>query len=348
MNKITKTISSLILTSLFLFNFSFAELNVLWFTKTFNVQVGDSVKIDIYVEPQADHPVVTVSHTLNYDTSKLKFKSAYFPDSWTELGESPNFLNDEKNGFIRRTGGMANGIYTNVKYITYEFEAVNAGDANLFIEDGFALDQESTDIGFENKKMLIRILPKVESETISTSTSTLTSTSTSISQTPKVVPPSLDISGKTAIYEGADYNIKIYADPSETGNSLSNVKLSLLNNLGETVYSAQNSFTINNQKSLEFTIPKSFFETGDYTLYLKTTYKNSKNQTLNEIVKEKEIGVLPSGKSYFDVHKIEFLSLFGLIVFIAFIYHIHRDHIIFRKLRARAGEYHELRVEHKE
>lgn len=343
MLKTTKIISTLILTSLFIFNLTFAELNVLWFTKSLDVQVGETFKVDIYVEPEQDHPVVTVSNTLNYDPSKLKFVNAEFPNSWTVLSESPNKITDEANGYLRRTGGIANGINKNIKYITYEFKALEQGNAELFIEDGFALDIENTDIGFENKKMRINILPSTATNTDNITTSTQSSEIAQIS-------PVLDISGKNAIRIGGDYVFKLSADPTSTTTSLSSVKLTLLNNLNKQVYTDTNAFNNSNQKSLSFTIPEMYLREGDYTINLQTNYKtlNSNSSDLvNTVETEKEFGVLESDQTWLDKHKISFFSTLAFIILIAGLYHIHRDHIIFRNLRRKARESHRMHVGHK-
>lgn len=352
MNKVLKIISSSILISLLLFNFSFAELNVLWFTKTLDVQVGDTVDIDMYIEPSEDHPVFTVSNTLNYNKKRLKFVNATFPSNWAELRTSPNSITDENNGYLRRTAGVANGVNKNVKYLTYTFTAEEVGRATLFIEEGFALDWDSSDIGFENKKMVLNILPKkdiaeeVQAENANVITDTKPEESDELAEM-VVYPPSLDISGRTAIAEGEDYTFKIYTDPTLSGIELNTVKVYLLDSDKKEIYQSTNTFSFSNQKSLEFTIPKKYLSEGDYTISVQSNYLDPKTKSNKVVVNEKEVGVAASKQTWLDKNKLIFFPSFLFVIFLAFLYHLHRDHVIFRNLRQKAREYHEIQVIHK-
>ena len=333
----------LLLMFLFSFNFANAELSVLWFTKTLDVYVGDTVNIDMYIEPAEDHPVFTISNTLNYNKKKLKFVNSTFPSNWLELPTSPNRITDEDNGYLRRTAGVANGVNKNVKYLTYTFTAKEVGNATLFIEEGFALDWDNNDIGFENKKMILNILPR--KEITENSEAEETEESVELAAT-EIYPSSLDLSGRTAIVEGEDYTFKIYTDPTLSGIELNTVKLSLLNNSRNEIYQDTNVFTFSNQKSLEFTIPKEYLSKGDYTVSVESNYQDPNTKSNKIVVSEKQVGVAVSTQTWLDKNKLIFFSSFLFIIFLAFLYHIHRDHAYFRSLRAKAREYQEIQVMH--
>lgn len=326
----------ILLFSILLFSISFAnaELNAKWYTKSLNVQVGDSVKIDLFIYPREDHPVVTVSNTLKYDTEKLEFVNAIFPDNWFVLSEKPNYLTDTKNGIIRRTGGKALGVFENSKYLTYEFKAIKEGQAQLNIDDGFVLDYENTDLGLGKKQMTINI----------------SAAATSTNANPpsaKTFSLGIDVFGKNAIRLGQDYSLDIYPEQNfsqnistdKSGNSGA-VSIQVLDDLRREIFTDSKSFpsiSLASPKPITFSVPNSALKVGDYSVQLKTIYRNNKNEIVSESTDEKELGVLDTDRTWLDIHQLELFIFFIFIIILAALYHIHYDHIYFRELRHKAN-----------
>jgi hypothetical protein len=257
-NKFTKIFLSLLALLVFT-HFAFAELNATWYTKSLDVQVGDTVKIDLYINPSIDHPVVTVSNTLNYDKNKLKFSDSYFPDGWIVVTKEPNYITDEVNGFLRRTAGFPNGVRTNSKYMTYEFTATEVGQAGISIEDGMVLDQESEDLGFQKKRMVINITPKIE-----VATTIATDKVVPLVIAPIVNTVHLNMYGKTAIREGEDYAFVVFRDMESNKDKASTVEVAVIDMDGKNIYSTQKYFEATGPQQLEFTVPFIVFTPGTF------------------------------------------------------------------------------------
>jgi len=306
-----------------LFTFVFAKplsLNVN--SDDLEVFVGQNIKINLYISPEADHPVATVSNSLIYDTDKLEFVRSDFATNWFALTEGVNTLTDTENGMIRRTAGFPKGTNTYTKYITYTFKAIKEGNAKISVEDGLAYDFENNDLGVRGREISIKIDPAEEVSEDAPAELGLEEDQYNI------LDIGLEVIGKTAVRAGEDY---IFSVPllDLAKDDYGDVEISVLDSSKNQVFSDKKSFGNSLDTKLSFSVPGYALRDGDYSIEVKTTYVNSGNI----INSEKLIGVLSSERTWTDIHKYEIFCGFALLVLLAFIYHLYEDTLIIRRLK---------------
>jgi hypothetical protein len=333
-----KSILLLLLSIIFTFSITFAEvLNAKWYTKNLNVHLGDTFQVNLFVYPDPEHPVYTVSNSVTYSPNNLNFVDGVVEKDWLQVPNAPYYLTDTNLGLIRRTAGYTNGLVEPTKYATYTFKAKQVGKTTISIEDGFALDKDNLDVGFQSKEMTINVLPvEVPKEEVVASTTIATSTATTTEATVKKIDITMEAVGRTAIYEGEDYsayvNLKGVSTSTEAGEV--NVILYDLNN--NIVYSKVEAFNTG-ETYKEIVVPKEALVEGDYLLNIKVAYKNSEVIETN-----KEIGVLK--KEIINIPQYVIDNFYWIKYFVAslvllitaLLIHIHKDHELIEELEQQA------------
>lgn len=328
--RISSKLFSLLTLCLFLLSYSFvsAELSASWYTTKLDTTVGDIVKIDLYLNPEVDNPVFTISSYLSYDNSRLELKDVYFPEGWIVVNNVPNLLTDTVNGNIVRTAGLPNGVTSKTKFITYEFVSKKAGKAKISIEGGTVLDRNSVDIGLQAKQMEINIVEPEVKQVAEVGTSTKVS---EVQEVKRVSTLSLDVFGRTGILEGRDYSLVVLSDPKRYKDIISKINVSLKDSNQETLFSKSYIVGRFAEEDVVATIPGQYLKVGDYKVVVTTEYFG----TLTTSVTEKEIGVVRSDRDWYDRNRESILVIFLFVTFVAFLYHVHRDHKIIRGLKSR-------------
>lgn len=340
--KIASTLIFLLLTAPLFAQSANSILQAKWYTKTLSVHEGDNFKVNLFIYPDESQPIVTVSNTLVYNPKFLDFQDSEFPSGWMMIPNAPYYLTDKTLGMIRRTAGFSNGINEPAQYVTYNFKALHAGKTTISIEDGFALDAENTDIGFQGKSMTINVLPPLtqtllpqfnDKESASSTTDALTDETYADMFKEKSINITMDTIARTALYEGDDYTATINLKQLPISNDTGEVDITMYDENNSIVYSKVELFQPGEMKK-EIVIPATAFQEGNYVLNLKTSYK----KTGTEIETNKEIGVLKKPSINipgFVVHYFNYLTgLIGLLILIL-LFHIHQDHAVIREMKAR-------------
>lgn len=306
--------------SLFVYvqNISAQPLPARLYTNALEVKVGDTIRLQLKVNPKPEKPIFTVSSSLMYDPSILQYMSSNFSDSvfMLPVPRAPYSLEDTENGMIRRTAGYTNGVDTLVGFTEYEFKALKPGDAKISIEDGVALDIDNIDIGLQQKELTIHILDKD------------TATSTESTSTNFDVKLNLDILGPVAIYKEEGYVFPI----DQIANNLlgtTTVKVFVYNNKTELFFSEEKTFFPNTNEPIAFTIPANTLVEGGYVISAEIQGEDG----FPEIIAQKEIGVLSNHSNWVTDNRDWLLPLFLFIVVIAIIHHISVDRGIYTKIK---------------
>jgi hypothetical protein len=311
-----------------------------WYTQSLTVHQGDDVKINLFVYPEKDHPVVTVSNSLVYNPKMLDFEDSVFGKDWVRLPTKPYDLTDETLGMVRRTAGFMEGTSEPTQYVTYTFKALKPGVTTLSLEDGMALDTENVDIGLTPKTLQINILgdaPKVVKEpepAEDVPTEPLTNDSYDDIFADKVVNITMDTDARAAMFEGEDYTFQVNLNQLPVTDDAGEIDLSLLDAKGNLVYSKVDYFRPH-ETAKTITIPKEAFVEGQYVLKIDTVYKNLGNS----VETTKQIGVLKKPQedniwNFLITYWKYFIGAFGLLILIV-LHHIHKEHEMMRAMRAR-------------
>jgi hypothetical protein len=295
---------------------SATPLNTKWYTSSLDVNVGDTININVYVAPEFDQPVGTVSNSVLYDPDYLKFKETKLADGWFDLSTDTNNLTDEINGMLRRTAGFPGGTNTYRKYMTYTFVAQKEGVTKVNVEDGVALDQNNEDLGIVHKSMTFTI----------TALGTTTEATTT-EPVDRYIDYSISTSGRTAIREGDDYIFLVNLNQIPVEGDLGSIEYVLEDSDQNVIYNNELLFGPG-EFSKEVNIPSQYLKAGEYTIYVRTYYQNSEN----EVEITKQLGVLATDRTFFDVNKRLFFISFAIITFFAFAWHLHHDRDVFRAL----------------
>ncbi len=306
-----------VLASLMMFGFSFANpVAAKWYTQSLDVKVGDTVTINLFLEPENGKAVYTIANTLFYNPDNLKFEDATFAPDWFPVNTPATYLDDEASGIIERTAGFPNGVKSRTQYLTYKFTAEKAGSTSLSIEGGVALDVNNMDLGLQQKVMNINISDKKE-ETKNASTSEI-----------RTLDLALNINGKIAIYDNTDYTFSV-GNPVSTGKSLEKLNLVVVNQQGQEVYTK--TFYANDLQNSNYvvTVPGDTLNEGEYTIYLQTFFQGN----ILPVVTSKQIGVLKDKRTFVDKHKIEIYTFLFMVLLAATAWHLHREHDEIRRIR---------------
>jgi len=339
-----------------------APLEARFYANKLKVYEGEKLTFNLYVYPDGNSRVVTVSNDLYYAPSYLSFVSSSISDGWIELRTPGEHTTDTKSGLIRRTAGFPNGLVQPGKYITYEFLAKQPGVTKLQVQGRMAIDIDGNNIGLMNKVMEITILPKKKAVPIpvvetkmfeadeapdavkEVSTTTPTVPEPVVIPSPIVVDLNMDADGRIAILEGDDYSLKVTIDRnSNEGDAFyGNIDVNVTDSSGNTVYEKVASFS-NRDAYKEFLIPSTLIPVGEYDILTKMEYVNSSTT----VTKAKLLGVVERPAiTFFDYTSIGiFASL--LIVILAMLYHIFHDHAVIARLREKGDQHNDIFVKHK-
>lgn len=306
----------LLATFALVFQFSFAdELKAKWFVDSLEVNKGDMVKVNVFLYPDPDQKVVTISSNLFYDPKSLDFVDSKFLPNWIELSKDPYYLTDTESGMIRRTASYPGGVDVPAKYVTYTFKAIKTGKTKLNIQDGTVLDTENQNLGLQSKEMTLNINESVSTSTKKEETETVE------------LNVALGLKGKIAIHEGEDYDLTVYSE-ALTGSDISSYNVYLVDSSGKEVF--RNSSSIKEgDLPKQIKISKDFLKPGEYVLYVSPSGDDS------AIITKKEIAVLKTDRTYLDLHKREFYLLSLFVIFLAFLYHLYRDHEFILSLKSK-------------
>lgn len=266
---------------------SYASLPALFYTSSFEAEVGDVITFDLKVNPTTATAVYTVGATLKYDPEMLTFIGATMDKNWLSLSRAPYELTDTKNGTIQRTGGFPEGAKAATPFLKYSFKARKIGDAKVVIAEGIALDANNNDSGLQKKEITVKI-GQGKTPSIKTKIET---------KNEKQIEVSLALSGATAHFAGSDYALSaILSAKDEKGNPLSNIEnrsgsttIYLIDKSGNPLYTEVKEFSsISQNQEIQFVISKNMLAVGDYDIIGELKYQGQKTP----IVINKAIGVV--------------------------------------------------------
>ncbi len=264
---------------------SYAAIPALFYTSSFEAEVGDVITFDLKVSPTVANAVYTVGATLKYDPEMLTFIGATMDKNWLSLSRVPYELTDTKNGTIQRTGGFPEGVTKATPFTKYTFKARKIGDAKVIIAEGVALDANNNDSGLQRKEITVKIgegkTPVLKTET----------------KAEKQIEVSLALSGTTAHFSNNDYALSaVLSLKDEKGNPLSNTEnrsgsttVYLIDKSGNSLYThVENFSSITQNQEIQFVIPKNILAVGDYDIIGELKYQGQKSP----MVVTKSIGVV--------------------------------------------------------
>jgi hypothetical protein len=293
-------------------NFSSSPLSAKLYSNYLDAKVGDTIILQLKINPRPDKPVYTVSASLMYDPSILDYLDASFTDSLfvVPVPKAPYSLTDTENGMIRRTAGFPNGTTELVPFTTYKFKAVRAGDAKISVEDGIALDETNTDIGLQQKQLTIHISDNVSIDELEDEP---------LVPEEHTVQMSLDILGPVAIYKEESYTFPI--DTLNLKDEDVKAKIYVYNDRAELFYTEDKRLSAKNTEPVYFTIPANTLPVGKFVISVESI--NSSGQS--KIIAQKTIGVLSNNETWATKHKTWLLPLFLFISVLAIVHHLMKD-----------------------
>lgn len=327
MNKLlTKNILATAVISAFAIVSAFATpLPALFYASSFTGNVGDTFTFDLKVNPDPSKPAYTVGATLKYDPKVLQFVDASVDKNWLTLSRSPYEITDTAGGVITRTAGYPEGLSKVAPFTHYTFKAIAPGDTKVVISDGLALDAENNDSGLQAKSIAITIGGQKQAP--ETPTATTPAATKNVQQT-----ITLQVTGSTAVYSGADYNFSVMHNLKVAQPTTGTTTVAVFDQDGTQVYTDAKSFAASTNTALAYTIPAGTLQPGDYSMMFTTVHSDQKT-TVNL---KKDLGVLAKETTTVETPvptpfiPLYVYGIFAILVLVIFLMVLHKRSKKFR------------------
>lgn len=318
MKIITQNIFAQVVTMVAVLCFGFTSLFAQELSTSLNsgvtkLEVGQTVSVNLYVDPEGSNSIYTVSANLVYDPEKLEFVSATMAEEWFELVQKDVSITDTANGLVVRTAGYPNGFLGRAKFATYKFKTKQAGETRLLIAAGQAYNDNNANMGVKNSDLSLSITDK-KSETIPLE---------------KNVDVNIQIKGDNAFYRQEDYTFTVY-HKKEDKHQQAITKIWLFDEDWNIFYEDEKLWRTDQDNILNFLIPGGTVnKEGNFKIIARVRYEDGREFDLTE----KDLGILSNGETWFTKHREWFMPAFFFLVIVSAIHHFFVEREIYLHLR---------------
>jgi hypothetical protein len=276
------------------------------------LEVGQTVSVNLFVDPEGSNSIYTVSANLVYDPEKLEFVSATMAEEWFELSQKDVSITDTINGLIVRTAGYPNGFLGRAKFATYKFRTKQAGETRLLIAAGQAYNDNNANMGVKNSDLSLSIVDG-KSEVVPLE---------------KSVDVNIQIKGDNAFYRQEDYTFTVY-HKNEEKHQQAITKIWLFDEDWNIFYEDEKLWRTDQDTVLNFVIPGGTVDKeGNFKIIARVRYEDGREFDLTE----KDLGILSNGETWFTKHKEWFMPIFFFVVIVSALHHFFVEREVYLHL----------------